>query len=283
MLTIVSWNIQYGKGVDGRIDLHRITDVLEQDGLPDVLCLQEVSRNDPETANGSDQLSELQKLFPNYEIFYGASQNRSGGKDGGRRQFGNLILTRRSPLQVLHHLLPSPADPKARFMSRQTTEIVISTDSGALRLMNTHLEFFSEKQQLAQVQRIRDLHEEACAQTREAGLDFPNTPFARIQRPENMVICGDFNFVSESASYRLITSAFSEHVPDLVDAWDVVHPENNRSPTCGIFDHKQWKEGPHCRDYFFISQNLSPQVNQVSVNTETASSDHQPIRITFEE
>jgi endonuclease/exonuclease/phosphatase family metal-dependent hydrolase len=283
MLTIVSWNIQYGKGVDGRIDLHRIADVVKQDGLPEVLCLQEVSRNDPETANGSDQLSELQKLFPNYEIFYGASQNRSGGKDGGRRQFGNLILTRRSPLQVLHHLLPSPADPKAKFMSRQTTEIVLSTDSGALRLMNTHLEFFSEKQQLAQVQRIRDLHEEACAQTREAGLDFPNTPFARIQRPENMVICGDFNFVSESASYRLITSAFPEHVPDLVDAWDVVHPENNRSPTCGIFDHKQWKEGPHCRDYFFISQNLSPQVNQVSVNTETASSDHQPIRITFEE
>ena len=269
--------------MDGRIDLHRIADVVKQDGLPEVLCLQEVSRNDPETANGSDQLSELQKLFPNYEIFYGASQNRSGGKDGGRRQFGNLILTRRSPLQVLHHLLPSPADPKARFMSRQTTEIVISTDSGALRLMNTHLEFFSEKQQLAQVQRIRDLHEEACAQTRESGLDFPNTPFARIQRPENMVICGDFNFVSESASYRLITSAFPEHVPDLVDAWDVVHAENNRSPTCGIFDHKQWKEGPHCRDYFFISQNLSPQVNQVSVNTETAASDHQPIRITFEE
>ena len=283
MLTIVSWNIQYGKGVDGRIDLHRIADVVEQDGLPDVLCLQEVSRNDPETANGSDQLNELQKLFPNYEIFYGASQNRSGGKDGGRRQFGNVILTRRSPLQVLHHLLPSPADPKARFMSRQTTEIVLSTDSGALRLMNTHLEFFSEKQQLAQVQRIRELHEEACAQTREAGLDFPNTPFAQIQRPENMVICGDFNFVPESASYRLITSAFPEDVPDLVDAWDVVHPENDRSPTCGIFDHKQWKKGPHCRDYFFISQNLSPQVNQVSVNTETAASDHQPIRITFEE
>ena len=283
MLTIVSWNIQYGKGVDGRIDLHRIADVFQQDGLPDVLCLQEVSRNDPETANGSDQLSELQKLFPNYEIFYGASQNRSGGKDGGRRQFGNLILTRRSPLQVLHHLLPSPADPKAKFMSRQTTEIVLSTDSGALRLMNTHLEFFSEKQQLAQVHRIRELHEEACAQTREAGLDFPNTPFASIQRPENMVICGDFNFVPESASYRLITSAYPEDVPDLVDAWDVVHPENNRSPTCGIFDHKQWKKGPHCRDYFFISENLSPQVNQVSVNTETAASDHQPIRITFEE
>ncbi|MBC8220981.1 MAG: endonuclease/exonuclease/phosphatase family protein, partial [Proteobacteria bacterium] len=238
MLTIVSWNIQYGKGVDGRIDLHRIADVVEQDELPDVLCLQEVSRNDPETANGSDQVSELQKFFPNYEIFYGASQNRSGGKDGGRRQFGNLILTRRSPLQVLHHVLPSPADPKARFMSRQTTEMLLSTGSGTLRLMNTHLEFFSEKQQLAQVQRIRELHEEACAQSREAGLDFPNTPFARIERSEKMLICGDFNFVPESASYQLITSAFAEGVPDLLDAWNVVNPENDRSPTCGVFDHK---------------------------------------------
>ena len=283
MLTIVSWNIQYGKGVDGRIDLHRIADVVEQDELPDVLCLQEVSRNDPETANGSDQVSELQKFFPNYEIFYGASQNRSGGKDGGRRQFGNLILTRRSPLQVLHHVLPSPADTKARFMSRQTTEMLLSTGSSTLRLMNTHLEFFSEKQQLAQVQRIRELHEEACAQSREAGLDFPNTPFARIERSEKMLICGDFNFVPESASYQLITSAFAEDVPDLLDAWNVVNPENDRSPTCGVFDHKQWKKGPHCRDYFFLSQNLSPQIHQVSVNTETAASDHQPIRITLEE
>ena len=283
MLTIVSWNIQYGKGVDGRIDLHKIADVVQQDGLPDILCLQEVSRNDPDTANGSDQFSELQKLFPNYEIYYGASQDRSGGKNGGRRQFGNLILTRRSPLQVLHHLLPSPADPKARFMSRQTTEMVVSTGSGNLQLMNTHLEFFSEKQQLAQVQRIRELHEEACAQSREAGLDFPNTPFARIKRSEKMVICGDFNFVPESASYRLIMSAFPEDVPNLVDAWNVVNPGNNRSPTCGIFDHKQWKKGPHCRDYFFLSQNLSPQINQVSVNTETTASDHQPIRITLEE
>ena len=283
MLTIVSWNIQYGKGVDGRIDLHRIADVVHQEGLPDVLCLQEVTRNDPDTANGSDQLKDLEMLFPNYEFFYGASQNRSGGKNGCRRQFGNLILTSRSPLQVLHYLLPSPADPKAKFMSRQATEMVLSTDSGTLRLMNTHLEFFSEKQQLAQVKRIRELHEEACAQTREAGLDFPNTPFAKIQRSENMVICGDFNFVPGSASYQLITSAFPKDVPDLIDAWDEVNSKNDRSPTCGIFDHKQWKKGPHCRDYFFISENLSPQVKQVSVNTETAASDHQPIRIIFDE
>ena len=48
MFTLVSWNIQYGKGVDGRIDLGRIAETVHKDGLPDVLCLQEVSRNYPE-------------------------------------------------------------------------------------------------------------------------------------------------------------------------------------------------------------------------------------------
>ncbi|MED5516077.1 MAG: endonuclease/exonuclease/phosphatase family protein, partial [SAR324 cluster bacterium] len=68
MLSIVSWNIQYGKGADGLIDMHRIADVIQEGGLPDILCLQEVSRNDPDTANGSDQVNELKTLFPNYEL-----------------------------------------------------------------------------------------------------------------------------------------------------------------------------------------------------------------------
>ena len=282
MLTLVSWNIQYGKGVDGRIDLSRMAEVIHQDGLPDVLCLQEVSRNDPDTANGSDQVKELQILFPDYEIYYGAAHDRCGGKNGGRRQFGNLVLTRQSPVQVLHHLLPSPADSTAKFMSRQATEMVIQTSSGVFRMMSTHLEFFSEKQQLAQVQRIREFHEEACTQFNEPGIDLPNTPFERVERSERMVICGDFNFIPDSPSFRLFTTPFSEDIPDLVEAWSAVYPGTARSPTCGIFDHKQWKKGPHCRDYFFLSQNLAQQIRKISVNTETDVSDHQPICLILE-
>ena len=54
MLTLVSWNIQYGKGVDGRIDLRRIAETVHKDGLPDVLCFQEVSRNYPSIDKGAD-------------------------------------------------------------------------------------------------------------------------------------------------------------------------------------------------------------------------------------
>ena len=281
MLTIVSWNIQYGKGVDGHIDLSRIAREILIDGFPDLICLQEVSRNYPATDNGSDQVAELQKFFPEYESFFGAAHDRSGGFNGGRRQFGNLVLTRHSPVQVLNHLLPSPADPKVKFMSRQTTELVIPTNSGAIRVMNTHLEFFSEKQQLSQVQRIRELHEEACTQFSEPGLDLPNTPFERVDRPEKMVICGDFNFTPDSICYQRMTAAFPRKIPDLLDAWNTLHPAESRSPTCGVFDHNQWKNGPHCRDYFFLSENLIQQIQEVSVNSKTNASDHQPICLTL--
>ena len=282
MLTIVSWNIQYGKGIDGRIDLTRIAREVQSNGLPDLLCLQEVSRNYPTIDNGSDQVAELQILFPEYESFFGASHDRSGGRDGGRRQFGNLVLTRRSPTQVLHHLLPSPADSNAKFMYRQSTEMVFPTNSGGLRIMNTHLEFFSEKQQQAQVQRIRELHQEACAQFREPGIDLPNTPFELLERPEKMIICGDFNFTPDSESYKQMTAPIPGKTPDLIDAWNTVHPDASRVPTCGVFDHKQWEKGPHCRDYFFLSQNLSQRIQEVSVNIKTDASDHQPIRLILE-
>ena len=114
--------------------------------MPDVLCLQEISRNYPSTDDGADQVKELEDFFPGYEPFFGAVHDRSGGKDKTRKQFGNLILTRISPVQVLHHLLPSPADPKVRFMSRQVAELVIPANTFDLRVMTTHLEFFSEIQ-----------------------------------------------------------------------------------------------------------------------------------------
>ena len=282
MFTLVSWNIQYGKGVDGRIDLGRIAETVHKDGLPDVLCLQEVSRNYPSTDEGADQVKELEKIFPDYESFFGAVHDRSGGKEKTRKQFGNLVLTRLSPVQVLHHLLPSPADPKARFMSRQIAELVIPANTTELRVMTTHLEFFSEIQQFAQIQRIREIHEEASCQFHFPGKDMPDTPFELVKRPENTVICGDFNFTPDSTSYRKMTARFSEKNMDLVDAWRTHQKDNAHTPTCGIFDHKQWKKGPHCRDYFFISQSLAQKINQVSVNTETDASDHQPIRLVLD-
>ena len=282
MFTLVSWNIQYGKGVDGRIDLGRIAKTVHKDGLPDVLCLQEISRNYPSTDDGADQVKELENFFPDYESFFGAVHDRSGGKEKTRKQFGNLVLTRISPVQVLNNLLPSPADKNVRFMSRQIAEFIIPAKTTDLRVMTTHLEFFSKIQQLAQIQRIREIHEEASCQFHNPGRDMPDTPFEFVRRPENTIICGDFNFVPDSKYYRKMTASFSDKNMDLVDAWRTRQKGFSNPPTCGIFDLKQWKKGPHCRDYFFISQSLVRKINQVSVNTETDASDHQPIRLVLD-
>ena len=132
MFTLVSWNIQYGKGVDGQIDLGRIAETVNKDEFPDVICLQEISRNYPYTDEGADQVKELEDLFPSYESFFGAVHDRSGGKDKTRKQFGNLILTRISPVQVLHHLLPPPTKPKSPITSSSPTPSNIHEHSGLL-------------------------------------------------------------------------------------------------------------------------------------------------------
>ena len=70
MFTLVSWNIQYGKGFDDRIDLERTAETIHKDSLPDVICFQEVSRNYPSISDGADQVKELKSFFPDYESYF---------------------------------------------------------------------------------------------------------------------------------------------------------------------------------------------------------------------
>ena len=110
----------------------------------------------------------------------------------------------------------------------------------------------------------------------------PDTPFEIVKRAEKTVICGDFNFIPDSTPYRKMTERFADKNMDLVDAWEAHQEGNSHTPTFGIFDLKQWQNSPDCRDYFFLSQSLVQKINQVSVNTETDASDHQPIRLVLD-
>jgi exonuclease III len=63
------------------------------------------------------------------------------------------------------------------------------------------------------------------------------------------------------------------------DAWLLAQPDRPRAPTCGIHDHVQWPNGADCRDFIFVTQDLSSRVRRVSVDAVTAASDHQPVLI----
>ena len=52
-MILITWNIQYGKGVDGRTDFARIVEVLHRLGDADVVCFQELAVNFPDLDGGA--------------------------------------------------------------------------------------------------------------------------------------------------------------------------------------------------------------------------------------
>ncbi len=279
MTTILTWNIQCGLGCDGVHDLKRISEHIKNTGDPDVICLQEISRfmAELDADRGEDQMEILAGFFPGYECFFGAALNQSGGQTPDRRQFGNLILSRLPVLQVFFHPLPQPHDAGVKHMARQLSEVVVACTSGPLRILTTHLEYHSSLQRAAQVNAIRDLHSQVCDNIRWPGLNPGNGPYNLIARPETSVICGDFNFTPESSEYKQLLAGFRHEIPPLKDVWQIINGDKAHAPTCGIFDKRQWPEGPHARDFFFISDDLCPKIKDISVHTKTNASDHQPI------
>jgi endonuclease/exonuclease/phosphatase family metal-dependent hydrolase len=65
-LSLITWNIQWGRGCDGRVDLQRIIRTARAMADFDVLCVQEVARNFPGLpgSNGGDQFRLLAELMP---------------------------------------------------------------------------------------------------------------------------------------------------------------------------------------------------------------------------
>jgi endonuclease/exonuclease/phosphatase family metal-dependent hydrolase len=263
---IVTWNIQCGLGCDGVVDLARVARVVRGMGEADVICFQEVARNDPAIAGGADQAAQLQALFPGYQAFFGAGVERPP------RQFGNLLLSRLPVLEVLRHLLPRPAHGGIKHMQRQAIEAVIATRTGALRVMTTHLEYYSPLHRAAQLERLRALQAEVA--DNEARPPKPAaSPFDPVRRPASLVLCGDYNLLPDDAEYKALFQ------PPLIDAWTFFRKGEAHPPTTGLFDRKQWPMGGHCRDYFAVTADVARRIATLEIDLSTDASDHQPLRL----
>ncbi len=281
MTAIVTWNVQACRGVDGGVDPGRIARVIRSMGPVDVVCLQEVSRNDPEADGDApvDQAAALSELFPDFEVYYGAAIDRAGGADGRRWQFGNMILTRPQAVQAFRHSLPRPADGASKHMPRQATEIVIAERGRALRIVTTHLEYYSAAQRAAQIDRLRELQAEAGANHRTPPPDPGRGPFAAAPRPASLVLCGDFNLVAGDDHYRRVIAAAADDACSLFDGWTSCRGDVAHDPTCGVFDGDQWPGGAHCRDFMFVTRDVARRIRSIDVDLDTDASDHQPIRL----
>lgn len=274
MVRIITWNIQWGLGIDGAVDLRRIVNEARTTADFDVLCLQEVSDNFPALKgnDGANQFAELARLLPGYTAVEGVALDVPDGA-GGRRRFGNMILSRLPVAQVLRYTLPWEA-AATRNMPRLLIEAVVEVPSGPLRVMTTHLEYSSDRLRQAQVEGIREAHRAACERVTTAREDGPGT-YARFPTSASAVLTGDFNMRPPDPSKRRISETFGNGVPALLDAWQVAHGADPHPTSFCLFE--QSNGPPHCCDFVFVTEDIASKVRRIDYNQETQASDHQPV------
>ncbi|KVN47003.1 endonuclease [Burkholderia territorii] len=279
-MRLIDWNVQWGRDADGVVDLPRTIAAARQLGDFDVLCVQEVTRGFGALPGrpGPDQFAELAALLPGYTVVDAIGADLPALEPGApRRQFGNAIATRLPVRRVLRQLLPWPADAGAPSMPRVALDVEVVTPSGPLRVVTTHLEFYSARQRLAQVDALRDRHREACAHAdRPAPAENATGPFSATNQPRDAIVCGDFNSAFGSDAYQRMLAPIAD-APSFVDAWVARHPGCTPPPTAGVYDTAQWSEGPLTCDFVFVTDTLLPRVRRCEIDAGLRASDHQPV------
>jgi endonuclease/exonuclease/phosphatase family metal-dependent hydrolase len=274
MLKLVTWNIQCARTPAGGADLDAVTDALARFSNFDILCLQEVGAGFP-ARDGSpgDQFAGLAARLPGYHAARACALDLPG-PDGARRRLGCMTFSRFPIQQVLRHSLPWPLDAAVPSMPRIALETTLATPAGLLRVLNTHLEYFSETQRLAQMDALRALQREACAHARapRPGLD-PDGPFAFVPRAFDAVLAGDFNMLPGSASWERLTAPFEDATPPWRDAWQLAHPGRPHAPTVGL----RGSDAPFTFDFVFVGAGLDARVRGMGVDDAVTGSDHQAV------
>ncbi|MEO8537810.1 MAG: endonuclease/exonuclease/phosphatase family protein [Betaproteobacteria bacterium] len=284
-MELITWNVQWCRGVDLAVDPGRVVDEARRLADFDVLCLQEVADNyaDPRLpgSDGSDQFGEIAALLPGYTAIPGIAVDQPGD-DGRRRRFGNMILSRLPVMQVYRHLLPFPLDAGVPGMPRIAIEAIVRAPLGDVRIITTHLEYYSARQRMAQVDALRAIYAGGHAYARDARVTMSDGgPFQTLVRPRATVITGDCNFEPGSDEHRRMLGPFDDATPPLVDAWEAIHRGAEHPATFKIYV-KNTPDEPelHC-DFIFVGDDLRPRVRGIRVDGATQASDHQPVMLSL--
>lgn len=123
---LMSYNIHHGEGMDGKMDIKRIGDLINAVN-PEVVGLQEVDS----VVNRSGKIDIIQLLSEQTGMFptFGYSILHDGGK------YGNAVLTREKPVAVKKIALPGAKEAR--------TALIVELDKYVV--VNTHLSLTNEE------------------------------------------------------------------------------------------------------------------------------------------
>ncbi len=278
-MKLITWNIQWARGTDDRVDPRRIIDHARAMADFDVLCLQEVAANFPDLDGNdeTDQFALFAQMLPGFTAIEGIGVDVDDGR-GGRKRFGNLILTRYRVAQALRHLLPWEA-AATRNMPRVLVEAVAETPLGPVRLMTTHLEYSSPELRAAQVEGIRETHRMAASRARTPRAPGPHT-YAPTPNTASAILTGDFNMRPDDSALARLMAPFDDGTPPLRDLWPELMGDAPPPPTAFIVD--QTYGPPGCLDYVLATPDLAARARRIVCDVDTRASDHQPILVEFD-
>ncbi len=152
---------------------------------------------------------------------------------------------------------------------------------GYVRVMTTHLEFYSKVQRTAQAHALVALNLQYVAQAlAPPKLCDDGSPFQTKVHTAQAVLCGDFNLEANEPEYALLTAAPEDVIQcgQLWDSWRLLNGEVPQPPTFRLFD-RRYGPVPICCDFVFVSDALKYKVRAMAIDDVTQVSDHQPVLI----
>jgi len=283
-MKVISYNIQFGRGLDGRFDLERICASLKG---ADIICLQEVESG-WQRSNDIDQAQVISELLPTYYAAYGSSfdvddsyKTGDGKVVNRRRQHGDLVLSRWPILSSRTFNLPKTHYADKFNMQMGFVEAVIDCDPEPIRIYNLHAGYLRAEERLDQFEHFIDVYqrspEERGAWSGKPNIDDDDWSDERQTpaMPQSAIVCGDFNCPPGSPEYKYIVEN-----SDLSDCWFVCDRPNLNTSTLRhekTEDIDIWGK----IDHIFVSPDLVDRVQEVKIDEAAEGSDHKPVACLF--
>ncbi|WP_224549423.1 endonuclease/exonuclease/phosphatase family protein [Mesorhizobium sp. CA16] len=282
-MKIVSYNIQYGIGLDRKYDVGRIADAVRG---ADVIALQEVTRNNPRNGD-RDMVAEISEALPDYFAAYGSNFEVNIGSrlENGRAistsfQLGNMVLSK-TPIHLSRNLLlPRSRSLEAMNFQRGALEALIETPLGFIRFYSTHLDHRSPVERQSQ---IRFLRQRLLNYALEGGglSGIPEIGLPDLPYPEAFIVMGDFNMLPGSPEYVELAGRPDHEfgMPLTADlAVDVAqHLAVADLVTWVDPDRPDDKSRHKCIDYIFTSASLARSLKRLWSDRDAVGSDHLPL------
>lgn len=181
--TVMSYNIHYGRGIDGTLNLDRIAGVIKA-ADPDILVLNEVDRNYDPRSNYQDQLEILAEQLDMYYQFQKTTWKAPIPASSNKpREFGHAVLSK-YPVEHMDDFIYK----KYKTHYHGLLETRIKVGAHTVYVYATHLDVDQE-----------------CLESQVGEL------LTKMSKREGLkILCGDLNATPDNIAIRQISNIYTD-------------------------------------------------------------------------